>query len=211
MERKPGFFDYDGRLWSWFQSFWSLLVLNFLFVVGCLPVVTIGTSLLSLTEVTMFRRRNGKDAAPLARQFVQAYRRHLRRGIPLTLALVLVFGSLFLDFLWLSGGRLPAAFIGVLIVLSVLLIMILLCYLPLLSTGRYSLWDGVLDSFFAALTYWTRTLPMALLVVGILALFLYFPNIFLAAVPLLLFIGFALLSAAFTSLVDDTTLIDEEE
>ena len=209
MERKPKFFDYGGRLWSWFQSFWSLIVLNVLFVVGCLPVITIGTSMLSLTELAIVRRREGSESLSLLRPFWQAYRRHLRRGIVLTFGLALVFGSLFLDYLWVSGGRLPSAFIGVLLVLTVLLTMITLCYLPLMTTGRYSMWDGLVKSFFDALTYWKDTLPAALLAVGLAALFLYFPNIFLAIVPVLLFIGFAVLSTAFTFFTDDTILADD--
>lgn len=210
-QRKPGFFDYGGQLWVFCQAFLSLIFTNLLFIVGCLPVLTIGTSLLALTEVTIDHCRYGNEAAfSVFPDFWRAYKRHLRRGIPLTIALVLVFGSLVLDYLWVAGGQglFPGLF-GLLGAITFILMMILVYYLPLLTTGKYTLWDGVIAAFFASFSHWGLALADAAIVVAAILLCLYIPNIFVSMIPVFLIIGFALSARVLLSLIVDT-LADED-
>ncbi len=211
-ERKPGFFDYGGKLWVWCQALLSLVFLNILFLVGCLPILTIGTSLLALTEVTLDRIRYDNELFSVFRDFLRSYKRHLRRGIPLSIALILVFASLVLDYMWVAGGQslFPGLF-GLLGAVTVMLLMILTYYLPLLSTGEYSLWDGVIAAFFESFSHWGLSLVSALLVVGAALLCLYIPNIFVSMIPVFLLIGFALCSRVLLSLIADTLNNDDDQ
>ena len=204
-QRKPGFFDYGGKLWVWCQAFLSLIFLNVLFLVGCLGVLTIGTSLLALTEVTLDRIRYENELFSVFRDFWKAYKRHLRRGIPLSIILFLVFGSLVLDYLWIAGGQglFPGLF-GVLGAVTIILLMILVYYLPLLSSGQYSLWDGVIAAFFESFSHWGLALVEAVLMVGAVLLCLYIPNIFVSMIPVFLIIGFSLCCRIMLSLIADT-------
>ena len=211
-ERKPGFFDYGGKLWVWCQALLSLVFLNILFLVGCLPVLTIGTSLLALTEVTLDRARYGGELFSVFRDFWRAYKHHLRRGIPLSIALILVFGSLVLDYMWVAGGQglFPGLF-GVLGAVTVILLMILSYYLPMLSSGKYTLWDGVIAAFFESFSHWGLALVEALLIIGAALLCLYIPSIFVAMIPIFLIIGFSLSSRILLSLIVDTLPDDDED
>ena len=211
-ERKPGFFDYGGKLWAWCQAFLSLIFLNVLFLVGCLGVLTIGTSLLALTEVTLDRIRYENELFSVFRDFWKAYKRHLRRGIPLSIILFLVFGSLVLDYLWIAGGQglFPGLF-GVLGAVTIILLMILVYYLPLLSSGQYSLWDGVIAAFFESFSHWGLALVEAVLMVGAVLLCLYIPNIFVSMIPVFLIIGFSLCCRIMLSLIADTLPNGNEE
>ena len=209
--RKPGFFDYGGKLWSWCQSLLAVIFLNLLFLVGCIPVLTIGTSMLALTEVSIDRSRYGGEVFPVFKEFGQAYKRHLLRGILLTVALVLVFGSLVLDFLWLSAGALFQGLFGVLAAVTVMLCMILVYYVPLLSSGRYSLWDAVIEAFFTSFSHWSRSLPAALAIVGLIVVCLYIPNVYLALLPVMIVVGFALIAVALAALVESTLPDAESE
>ncbi len=214
-QNKPGFFDYGGQLWIFCQALLSLIFLNLMFLVCSLPVLTIGASLLALTEVTIDRCRYGGEAFPIFQEFWKAYKRHLRRGIPLSIALFLVFGTLVLDFMWISSGQslFPGLF-GLMGAVTVILLMILVYYLPLLTTGQYSLWDGVIAAFFESFSHWGLALADALLVVGAVALCLYIPNIFVAMIPVFLIIGFALCARILLSLIVDTLPdenLDEDE
>ena len=211
-QRKPGFFDYGGKLWIWCQAFLSLILLNVLFLVGCLGVLTIGTSLLALTEVTLDRIRYENELFSVFRDFWKAYKRHLRRGIPLSIILFLVFGSLVLDYLWIAGGQglFPGLF-GVLGAVTIILLMILVYYLPLLSSGQYSLWDGVIAAFFESFSHWGLALVEAVLMVGAVLLCLYIPNIFVSMIPVFLIIGFSLCCRIMLSLIADTLPNGNEE
>ncbi len=210
-ERKPGFFDYGGKLWVWCQALLSLVFLNILFLVGCIPVVTIGTSLLALTDVTLDRIRYGGELFSVFRDFLKAYKRHLLRGIPLSIALILVSVSLVLDYMWVAGGQglFPGLF-GLLAAITVILLMILTYYLPMLSTGKYKLWDGLIAAFFESFAHWGISLVTALLVVGAMVLCLYIPDILVAMIPVFLLIGFALCSRILLTLVADTLPDDDD-
>lgn len=203
-DRKPGFFDYGGKLWGWCQSLLSVILLNLLFLLGCAPVLTIGTSVLALTELSLDRTRYGGEVFPIFKEFWQAYKRHLGRGIVLTVALVLVFGALFLDFLWLETTPLFPGQFGLLAAVTVMLTMILVYYVPLLSSGNYRMWDCVIEAFFLSFSNWARSLPTALLLVALVVLCLLIPNLYLALLPVLLMVGFALIAAAIAAIVDIT-------
>ena len=211
-ERKPGFFDYGGKLWVWCQALLTLIFLNIMFLVGCIPVVTIGSSLLAMTEVTLDYRRYGNESAfSVFRDFLKAYKRHLRRGIPLSIGLILVFASLVLDYLWVAGGQsLFPGLLGVLGAVTIMLLMILSYYLPMLSTGKYPLWDGLIAAFFESFSHWGLSLVTALLVVGAALLCLFIPDIFVAMIPVFTLIGFALCSRILLALVADTLQNDDD-
>ena len=213
-QRKPGFFDYGGQLWVFCQGLLTLIFTNILFLVGCIPVLTIGTSLLALTEVTIDRCRYGGELFSVFRNFRRAYVRHLRRGILLTIVLALVFGTLVLDFMWIASGHgLFQGIFGLMGAITVILLMILVYYLPLLTTGKYSLWDGVIAAFFASFSHWGLALVDAAIIVAAALLCLYIPDIFVAMIPVFLIIGFALSARILLSLLIDTLEdeADEEE
>lgn len=202
---KPGFFDYGGQLWVFFQAFLSLIFLNLLFIVGSLGVVTFGASLLALTEVTIDRCRYGGEAFPIFQEFWKAYKRHLLRGIPLSIALILVAAALVLDYMWIAAGQglFPGLF-GLLGAITLILTMILVYYLPLLSTGKYSLWEGVIAAFFESFSHWGLALADAVIVLVAIVLCLYIPDIFVAMIPVFLIIGFALVARILLTLIVDT-------
>lgn len=211
-ERKPGFFAYGGQLWVFCQGLLSLIFLNIMFIIGCLPVVTIGTSLLALTEVSLDRcRYKGSLAFSAFRDFWNAYKRHLRRGIPLSIALILVFGTLVLDFMWIASGQgLFRGLFGLMGAITVILLMILVYYLPMMSTGKYSLWEGVIAAFFESFAHWGLALVNAVIVIVAALLCLFIPDIFVAMIPVFLLIGFALSARILLSLIEDTLENDDE-
>ena len=209
---KPGFFDYGGQLWVFFQAMMSLVFLNLLFIVGSLGVVTLGASLLALTEVTIDRCRYGGEAISIFKEFWKAYKRHLRRGIPLSIALIVTFAALVMDYMWIAAGQelFPGLF-GLLGAITLILTMILVYYLPLLSTGRYSLWDGVIAAFCESFSHWGLALADAAIVLAARLLCLYIPDIFVAMIPVFLVIGFALVARILLSLIVDTLPGEDEE
>ena len=209
---KPGFFDYGGQLWVIFQAFMSLVFLNLLFIVGSLGVVTLGASLLALTEVTIDRCRYGGEAFSIFREFWKSYKRHLLRGIPLSIALIVIAVTLVIDFMWIASGQslFPGLF-GLMGAITVILLMILVYYLPLLSTGDYPLWDGVIAAFFLSFSHWGLALADSVIVLAAILLCLYIPNIFVSMIPVFLIIGFALFARVLLSLLVDTLPGEDDE
>lgn len=78
------------RLYGVLERFWECVGLNTLWVLGCLPVLTAGSSTLALFEVVGQRRRG--DYRPVAQAYWAAFRRAplARAGITLVILLALL-------------------------------------------------------------------------------------------------------------------------
>lgn len=91
------FFEILGR------EFWSLLTLNLIYVLACLPIVTIGPATVALSRLTVTMVRD-KNVYPW-RDFWDAFRKNLKQGflfgIPATL---FVFAAIWLNLNILLGA-----------------------------------------------------------------------------------------------------------
>ena len=74
----------------------NLLILNLYWVIGCLPVITIGTSTIAAFSVTL-KMTEDREGASMTVQFWKAYVKNLKHGIPLSLILLAGCGSILLD------------------------------------------------------------------------------------------------------------------
>lgn len=194
MEQKPRFFDYGGAFMRFLQNVVELIFLNLLFVVGCLPILTIGSSLLALYEVSLSHCRYGRSKGIL-KEFLRAYRRHLWHGLLLTPILVLVIGALILDFMWLgslSGSMRSGFLLALLVLLTLMLGMLLSYFLPLMSEGELSLWGAAQEALYYCLMYWPRALLLGVIRIGFIVLCLHVPLVFMASLPVFLVIGCSL-------------------
>ena len=205
MERKPGFFDYDGPFMRICQEFASFILTNILFILCCVPVITIGPALVALTHVSLQHWRKGLQHS-VPRIFWQAFCQNLKQGSILTLLLIIVGGTSIMDLLWLSDAADSSCAVlwGVLFSASMLLSMVLVYLLPLLSMGCHSLWEGACDAFQRCILNWWRSLTVAITIVAATALSLAVPIVFLTLLPLILLIGFSMPAYLFCILLDRT-------
>ncbi len=87
-----GVLPYDGKIISFLDKAGELIQLNMVFLLCCLPVVTIGAALASLYYATMksIRRERGYPV----REFFRSMKRTLAKGILLTVLLAVWTGML---------------------------------------------------------------------------------------------------------------------
>lgn len=81
------FFDYDGKLMSFLNKTGEIILVNIVFLLCCIPVVTIGSALTSFYYATMksIRRERGGPV----KEFFHSMKRTLGRGILLTIGILL--------------------------------------------------------------------------------------------------------------------------
>lgn len=77
------FFNPENFLWQWFGRLTDFFIVSILWMVGCIPVVTIGTSCIALYDTVAHCIRFGER--DMAKRFIRTYKRELRRGIGITL------------------------------------------------------------------------------------------------------------------------------
>lgn len=136
-------FSPEGNYARVMNFIWNLLVLNFLWIVCCLPIVTIGASSTAAyyAAAKVLRHKNGK----IPSEFFRSFRLNLRQSLPLSILSLLLLLVLAAECIYLySDSSVPAAVVC-LFMAMLLIILALFGYLwPCLSRfskGSFSLFQ----------------------------------------------------------------------
>lgn len=211
-------FKMDGPFYRFLDRATDLIFLNIIFLICCLPIVTIGPALTALYYVTMKIQR-GEDPS-IIKTFFHSFRTNFKQGLVLGVAMLLIAALLVFDLTALTSVvDIPAAIAQILIFLSIfLLIALVLVALYVFAvlaqfdnnTLQLVKWSAILS---------IRHLPVtifSILVAAIPALvFLFLPEIFwrvmVPALFLIAFSGTAMLQSFFYVRVFDFYIPKEEE
>ena len=74
----------------------NLLILNFYWLLGCLPIVTAGASTIAAFSVTL-KMAEDREGSSMTAQFWTAFVKNLKHGVPLSLILLAGLGSVWMD------------------------------------------------------------------------------------------------------------------
>lgn len=110
------FFRYDSGFWSAMERVFDWMVLNLLWLVTSLPLVTVGVSTAALTEVS-HRMEQGEEL-PVFKSYFKAWAKHWKTATALWAMLVVAAGWLLLSlricFVAGSAWFLPVAVVAAL-------------------------------------------------------------------------------------------------
>lgn len=176
------FFRYDSGFWSAMERVFDWMLLNLLWLVTSLPLVTIGASTAALTEVSC-RMVCGEDPAVLKGYF-KAWARHWKKATALWALLVVAAGWLLLSLriCFVAGSVL---FLPVAVVEGALLFVVVLSIpyaLHLCIRSELGIRETVKQAAVAALKHLPWSVVLALLGMGPWAVTLLVPQ----ALPYLL-------------------------
>lgn len=187
-------FSPDSKFMQAMGRIGDLAVLNLLFLVSCIPLITVGAASAALYTVCF---RTGTDREQgLVRSYFQAFRENFKQGtiVWLVLALFLAAGVLNTLLFYALEGMLHFLFLltAVLLVLAVLMFSYAF---PLMSQFSNDTRSTLKNSLFLSLGYLPRSLLVAALNVFPLMLALLDLNLFLQVGFLWIFLYFS--SAAY--------------
>ena len=180
-------FNPDGPLFSLGEQLFDIMAVSVLWVICCVPIVTIipATSALYYVAVKQVRKNSGS----LLNNFFGSFRGSLRIGIPMT-CIVLIYATVTVATIWeLNGmtenGSLGTAGIYLSYTVKALLLPLLLV-LPYLAPviSRFSIGIGSLLklSIVLSLRFFWRTFLLLVLIAGS-AILLWFVPFFIFALP----------------------------
>ena len=182
-EKAVKLFSPDSKFMRFMSVLGDLMLLNFIFLLCSIPVVTIGASLTALYTV-VFRMVREKDSRSVVVQFFRSFRQNFRRATLLWLLLLPAGGVLALD-LWLFS-----VVTGVMRWLSILFLLLMVLVLftagyafPLLSQFENGVKGTLKNALFLSLAYLPRTLSVTAL--NLLPFVLLYCNLYL-----FLYVGF---------------------
>ena len=192
-------FDINNPLMRSLTRIWDLIILNLLFVLCCLPVITIGPALTALFSVMLKLIRD--EEGSVIKDFFRALISNFKQSIVIHLLFLLVGFVLAAD-LWFvfyaveDHGAMTYILLGVSGVLAVLATMTLLYVYPLLSRFENSTLGTVQVAFVLSFRHWPTTLALAFLTAIPILIMLVPSEAVIGFVYLMVIIGFSALTMA---------------
>lgn len=188
-----GFFNYDNPVWRFIGKFFDVFVLNILWMLCCIPVVTAGAATTAVYYVTMKLARDEDEST--VRQYFKSFKENFKQATAIWLILLALLAVIALD-LYISvmmpgNGRMRLVMISFFIGFALIWAGMFLYIFPLQATFYNPVKKTLINSLFICLRHFPATL-------GMLAIDLAIPGLAFMAVPFLqptMFIfGFPLLA-----------------
>ena len=195
-------FDTDNFLMRFCEKVLDIVTVNLLFVVSCLPIVTIGVAKISLYQ-TIFEVK-GSRRVPVFKTYIRAFKQNLKLGLQLGLLELGIFliSVVDLSLFWGQTGLgfqlIKAICLGILIFLT----LVMLASYPI--AARYDLtWKEVLQKglLLVSFNFVWFFLMLAIILLIMMLLYLSGFTLVLGGSAFLLF-GFGLLAFWQTGLIE---------
>ncbi len=153
------FFNMDNGFFTALGKFVDMIIISIVWLIMCIPVVTIGLSTTSLYYVVVKVIR--RDRGYLVREFFHSFRTNLKSGIISGVLMILFFSVLFFDrkFATTLTGTQGFVLLSIFNAMIFLLICVTIYIFPLLS--RFSM--GIRQLFKTALFMSMKHLPTTIL------------------------------------------------
>lgn len=192
----------DSPLMRFLTKIADLMVLNILFCVTSIPLITIGASWTALYSVTLKMVRD--EEGSVSRSYFRSFRQNFRQATLLWLGVLVVLALLVLDIRVLNGmagGTAPGLLRVGVEILALLGIMVLQYLFPSLARFEASLADTLKNACMMALAHLPKTALMTAAAVG--AVWITLINNTTIAVGLMVWplIGFALMAFGNTGIL----------
>lgn len=190
----------DNRLFMLLSRLGDLIALNLLFVITCLPLVTVGAALSAMYSVLFQMLREEKETTRVLRTYWNAFKRNLKPSLPLWLpmaaiAVVLVVNNLLLQNM---SGSLVGVY-SILVMIAQLLYLCVFSYLfPMLALFENSTKDYFKKSLFFSISHFPATLAICLIQLLPAILLMVVPNSVIPIITLMLAMGFSSQASAST-------------
>ena len=166
-------FDYDNNFFAGISKVSDTIILNFLFVICSIPIVTIGASTTALYCVSMKSTRDEDVYA--VKEFFKQFKQNFKESTIIWLILLLVASFIGLDFYMcslMSNDILSTAFIFTLI--SIVIGFIVVYVFPLVARFENSIKNTLMNAVLMSIKHLPYTLIMLVLTLMPLGAFVLF-------------------------------------
>lgn len=171
-------FSYESKFSLALNKIFNLVLANLLWLLGCIPIVTIGTSTATLYKI-IFDMSDGDDCN-IIKSFISTYKVKLKQTLHVNLVTLIVYGGFLLDFNILMSSHTSVFWEAIRIIclsLFILWNMVFVYVYPLLAKRNLQISSVFIKAVKMAIAYFPKTL----LLMGISGisciLFLFFVNI----------------------------------
>ena len=165
------FFSVESPLYKFMQTLWDILKLNFMWIIFCIPIVTIGGSTIAAFSVLL--RMSEDQEGNVIKDFWKAFKENWKQGILIGLLPPICFEAVFLDFQLYNAVEKGG--LGILIVgcfSAYIFIFCLIYVFPLLARYDNTVINSIKNSFRIGMKFFGRTfLLLVIIAVEVLIIF----------------------------------------
>lgn len=152
-------FSTEGKLYKFMSRFTDVVVLNFLWVLCSLPVVTVGVSTIAACSVTikMCEDREGK----IAREFFKEFKANFKQGLPMSFISIVSIWAVYLDLQLVSAAEEHVILFVITATVAIYILGFSQLYVyPLLARYRNTIFRSLKNSFSISMKYFFRSLML---------------------------------------------------
>ena len=188
------FFVIDSPVMRFLGRIGDILILNLIFVVASLPVITIGTALSASYTVAMKLVR-GEDPS-IIKEYLKAYKRNFKPATICWLIMAAAGALIFLDFRLIGAFR-GTAYTAVRFLLAMILgvwMLIFLYLFPYIARFENTVFHSIKNALFLSVAHVPSTIMMLVVDIGVVVITLFTSKTFVIGTIVWAFVGFAALA-----------------
>lgn len=187
-------FQLDNGFFRGLSRVTDLVLLNVLFLISSIPIITIGPALVALYSMTLKMVKN--EEPYIIKGYFEAFRKNFKQGILLGLLLGGIVGILGLDFSLASrqAGSLAKGIQLLSIAAGIVIYLIFLYVFPIAARFEMNVRAILKNAFLIAIGHFPQTVLLVLMSIPMLGMALYSELSMYLLLTILILIGFSLLA-----------------
>lgn len=163
-------FDVDGPIYKLMSSITDVFVLSICWLIGSIPIVTIGVSTVALFDVTL--RMVDNEEGYVGKQFFKAYKANLKQGMILGLITLFCSYVIYLDIQFLGANTKGSIMLMVMTIVTIFVFVCSIIYAyPLAARYENTVRQILRNSFRISMKYSVKTLILVVVLIIELAAF----------------------------------------
>ena len=190
-------FSHEGLLFRFTERAVNLIVLNILYLIFCIPIITIGPATTALRYVTLKYAANEEDRVwvPFIHSFKQNFKQGMIVGVVSTVLGAALAWALWFNYYNLRNGDAVNMMMLVMTSLSCIIYLMIMGYFyPMLARYDNDLKQMFRTTVILAIRHLPATVCMAVISAAPIVLLMYTPTTFMLALTFYCIIGFALIA-----------------
>lgn len=170
------FLSPDSRFMQLLGRMWELMLLNFLTILCCIPIITAGAAMTAMHTILLKMVRG--EESYIVRPYFKAFKDNFRQATPVWLFMLLLFflfgGGIYISNVALEGY--PAVLKIIQFVMLILLMFIYVYVFPCIARFDNTFVRTITSSFLLAIGYLPRTIAMILVNLAVMAAGWFIPQ-----------------------------------
>lgn len=204
------FFNYDNPVWRFIGKFFDIMILNLLWVICSIPIVTIGASTTAVYYVTLKLVRDEESST--IKSFFKSFKENFKQSTIIWLILLVAGALIGFDlyfFLQADASTLRTVMIAIFGGFMIIYLSITLFVFPIQAKFYNPVKRTLFNAFFMSIRHFLQTLGMLIIDIGLLAVGLFLVPVlqalfFLFGFPLFAFINSFVFTGIFDKYIEKT-------